>query len=170
MDLITLAFYLFAAMTIGFGAIVVFSRNIMYSAFSLFFAFFGITGLYVLLNADFLAITQIMIYIGGILVLIIFGVILTMRVTGVDVKSGRLGKIQFGIGGAVAIAIMVLLIIVFLSTGWFYDEAVETTATAGLIGNELLTHYILAFEASSMLLLIAIVGAAFIARKKHKTE
>jgi len=170
MDLITVAFYLFAAMTIIFGAIVVLSKNIMYSAFSLFFAFFGVTGLYVLLSADFLAITQIMIYIGGILVLIIFGVILTMKVTGVDVKSGKLGKIQFGIAGALAVAVTVMLIFVFISGDWYTAESIETMATAGNIGNELLTDYLLAFEAASMLLLIAIIGATFIARKKHKTE
>ena len=83
MDLITIAFYFFGALTIVFGAVVVLSKNIMISAFSLLFTFFGIAGLYVLLSADFLAITQIMIYIGGILVLIIFGVMLTINITGV---------------------------------------------------------------------------------------
>lgn len=166
MDLITIAFYFFGALTIVFGAVVVFSKNIMYSAFSLLFTFFGIAGLYVLLSADFLAITQIMIYIGGILVLIIFGVMLTTRITGVDVKSGKMGKIQIGTAGVLTSVIAASLILVFTTSKWYLAESQPVDSTINQIGNELLTNYLLAFEAASMLLLIAIVGAAFIARKK----
>lgn len=166
MDLQTIAFFFLAAMTIVFGAIVVLSKNIMYSAFSLLFTLIGIAGLYVLLSADFLAITQIMVYIGGILVLIIFGVILTMKITGVDVKSGRLGKLQLGLAGVIVTVIAVSLIIVFSSTQWYLAESEAVDSTVKEIGNELLTNYLLAFEAASMLLLIAMIGAAFIARKK----
>ena len=165
MNLITIAFYFFAALTIVFGAIVVTTRNIMHAAFSLLFAFFGVAGLYVLLSADFLAITQIMIYIGGILVLIIFGVMLTTRITGVDIKAGTMGKIQMGMAAILTLVIAAGLIFVFISTKWYLAESKAVDATVNQIGNELLTHYLLAFEAASMLLLIAIVGAAFIARK-----
>ena len=95
MDIITIAFYFFAILIIASGIVVVLSKNVMHSAFALMFTFFSVAGLYVLLNADFLAITQIMIYIGGILVLIIFGVMLTTRITGVDIKTGAIGKIGF---------------------------------------------------------------------------
>ncbi len=167
MDLITIAFYFFAALILGFGGVVVLSKNIMHAAFSLLFTFFGVAGMYVLLNADFLAITQIMIYIGGILVLIIFGVMLTTRITGVDVKSGKIGKFQLG-GAIIFTTLMAFtLVYVFSQTHWYQAEAPALDSTAELIGNELLTHYILAFEIASVLLLIAIVGAAFIARKKH---
>ena len=166
MNLITIAFFFFAALTIVFGAVVVLSRNIMHSAFSLLFTFFGVAGLYVLLSADFLAITQIMIYIGGILVLIIFGVMLTTNITGVDVKSGTLGKFQLGIAGILSVVIAGLLILIFSTTKWYVLESETVNATVNQIGNALLTKYLLAFEAASMLLLIAIVGATFIARKK----
>jgi len=166
MNLITIAFFFFAALTIVLGAVVVFSRNIMYSAFSLLFTFFGVAALYVLLSADFLAITQIMIYIGGILILIIFGVMLTTRITGVDVKSGTSGKFQIGLAGVLSMLIAAALIFVFITTKWYLADSAEVVKTADQIGNELLTNYLLAFEAASMLLLIAIVGAAFIARKK----
>lgn len=167
MDLLTIAFYFMAAMTIVSGAIVVLSKNIMYAAFGLLFTFFGIAGLYVLLSADFLAITQIMVYIGGILVLIIFGVILTMKITGVDVKSGKLGKLQIGLAAVIVTVIAVSLVIVFNSTQWYLADSKEIDSTANEIGIQLLTNYLLAFEAASMLLLIAMVGAAFIARKKE---
>ncbi len=166
MDLVGLAFYFLAALIVISAAIVVFSKNIMYSAFSLMFTFFGVAGLYVLLNADFLAVTQIMVYIGGILVLIIFGVMLTTRITGVDVKSNSLGKIQVGIAGLLSTIIAISLIVVFSSTKWFLSEPKVSGDSTKLIGNELLTNYLLAFEAASVLLLIAIIGAAFIARRK----
>ncbi len=166
MDLITLAFYFFGAFTLVFAAGVVFSKNIMHSAFALLFTLFGIAGLYVLLNADFLAITQIMIYIGGILVLIIFGVMLTINIAGVDIKSGTMGKIQLGIAGVLTLIIAAALFVVFSTTRWYLSESITVESTINQIGEELLTNYLLAFEAASMLLLIAIVGAAFIARKK----
>lgn len=167
MEITTLAFYFFAALTIGFAAVVVLSRNILHAAFSLLFTFFGIAGLYVLMQADFLAITQIMIYIGGILVLIIFGVMLTTHITGVDVKSGKTGKTQLALAATATILLAATMIYVLTTTSWKTAEAPEITSTAESIGTGLLTHYLLAFEAASMLLLIAIVGAAFIARKKH---
>lgn len=166
MDLITIAFYFLAALTIGFSAVVVFSKNIMYSAFALLFTLFGVAGLYVLLNADFLAVTQLMLYIGGILVLIIFGVVLTSRITGIDVKSGTLGKVQVAAAGVLAVVIAVSLIAIAASTNWYLAASEEVNSTVTQIGNELLTRYLLAFEAASMLLLLAIVGAAVIARKK----
>jgi NADH-quinone oxidoreductase subunit J len=167
MDLITIAFYFFAALTLGFGAVVVLSKNIMHAAFSLLFTFFGVAGLYVLLHADFLAITQIMIYIGGILVLIIFGVMLTTRITGVDVKSGKVGIFQLTGAIVLTLSIALLLLFVYTNTQWYQPESIPMESTAELIGTTLLTRYLLAFEAASILLLVAIVGAAFIARKKH---
>jgi len=166
MDLITIAFYFLAVLTIGFAAVVVFSKNIMYSAFALVFTLFGIAGLYVLLSADFMAVTQLMLYIGGILILIIFGVVITSRISGIDVKSGSLGRIQLGGAAVISLLMGVMLISIILSTNWYLAPSEEVNSTVTQIGNELLTKYLLAFEAASILLLLAIVGAAFIARKK----
>ena len=90
MDTFDIVFYVFAVITVVSAFVVVFSRNIMYAAFSLLFTFFGVAGLYVLLSADFLAVTQILIYVGGILVLLLFGVMLTNNVVSVDIKTGTL--------------------------------------------------------------------------------
>ncbi len=167
MDLFTIVFYLMPAITVGSAIIVVLSKNIMYSAFSLLFTFFGVAGLYVLLNADFLAITQIMIYIGGILVLIIFGVMLTTRITGIDIKHGVTGKAQLIIAGLLSLVIFIMLAVIFGTTSWLSgNPASSSQPTINAIGTELLTNYLLAFEAASVLLLVAIVGAALIARRK----
>src|SRR5206468_8761838 len=80
-------FYLFAAITVGSAAVVVLARSLIYSAFALLFTFFGVAGLYVLLGADFLAATQLLIYVGGILVLLLFGVMLTHKLYDLDLRS-----------------------------------------------------------------------------------
>lgn len=166
MNLYDLAFYFFAAVIILSAFVVVRSKNIMYSAFALLFTFFGVAGFYVLLNADFIAITQILIYIGGILVLIIFGVMLTTRVTSIDLKSDTFGKIQTYIIGAAAAIFAITLSITYWQTDWVIKDAPKQDFTIDFIGKVLLTDYLLAFEVASVLLLIAIVGAALIARKK----
>ncbi|MBW7846455.1 MAG: NADH-quinone oxidoreductase subunit J [Bacteroidales bacterium] len=166
MNLVTLAFYFFAVLTLAFAAVVVFSRNILHAAFALLFTFFGVASMYVLLQADFLAISQIMIYIGGILILIIFGVILTTNITGVEVKSDKTGRLQLVSAGIATLLLAATLIGVMTTTQWNTAEVPAVDATAEAIGTGMLTRYLLAFETASMLLLIAIVGAAFIARKK----
>ncbi len=166
MDLVTIIFYIFAAVIVISAAVVVFSKNIMYSAFSLLFTFFGVAAVYVLLNADFLALTQILIYIGGILVLIIFGVMLTTKITGVDIKTGITGKFQVGLTAFLAAVFFIVLAIMYSKVQWNVKSAKPLQDTITPIGHSLLTDYILAFEAASVVLLIAIIGAVMIARRK----
>jgi NADH-quinone oxidoreductase subunit J len=166
MNLVDIVFYFFAVIIVASAAVVVLSKNIMYSAFSLLFTFFGVAGIYVLLNADFIAVTQLMIYIGGILVLIIFGVMLTTKITGLEMKTGITGKAQYAIGGLSTLVLGGTLIYVFNSTSWFKSPSVPTTSTVEAIGASLLTNYLLPFEAASVLLLLAMIGAALIARRK----
>ena len=80
-------FYVFAVVTVGSAAVVVLARSLIYSAFALLFTFFGVAGLYVLLGADFLAATQLLIYVGGILVLLLFGVMLTHKLYDLDLRA-----------------------------------------------------------------------------------
>ena len=161
-----LLFDIFAAIVSGSAAVVVLSKNIMYSAFSLLFTFFGIAGLYVLLFADFVALTQIMVYIGGILVLIIFGVMLTTKITGVDIKTGTTGKVQLITASVVVAIIAVTLIMLFTNVEWVSREFTQPNTTIEGLGYALMTEYLLPFEVASVLLLIALVGAALIARRK----
>jgi NADH:ubiquinone oxidoreductase subunit 6 (subunit J) len=79
MELTTILFYLFSIVTVGAAAVMVFSKNIVHSAFALMFTLIGVAALYVLLYADFLAATQLLVYVGGILILILFGVMLTTQ-------------------------------------------------------------------------------------------
>ncbi len=156
-------FYFFAAVTLASGAIVVFTRNIVYSAFALLFTFFGVAGLYVLLNADFIAVAQLLIYVGGILVLLIFGVMLTHKVVSVEMKTGTLQTLPASILVAMTAG---SLCGVFYVTDWKIVRGLrEPAATAGSLGEMFMTSYVLPFEVASVALLVALLGAAMIARK-----
>jgi len=166
MELFDIVFYIFALITLLSASIVVFSRNIIYSAFGLLFTFFGVAGLYVLLQADFLAVTQILIYVGGILVLMLFGVMLTSKVINVELKTGTLQTWP----ARFLVAILAgSLAGVFYSTwkGVTAPAATLTTTTKGL-GEMLMTTYVLPFEIASVILLVALIGAALIARRDRK--
>lgn len=168
MNLYDIIFYFFALVTVGSAAVVVFSRNIIYSAFSLLFTFFGVAGIYVLLNADFLAVTQLLVYVGGILVLLLFGVMLTSNVMSVELKSGTLHRLP----ATIIVALLAGLIGgIFWTTDWFVSKRageVSVQTTSKDIGEALITTHVLLFEIASVILLVAIVGAAMMARRERE--
>src|SRR5678816_3994868 len=110
MSVSTAVFYLVALLTIFSAGVVAFSRNIIYSAFSLLGAFGGVAGLYVFLGADFVAAVQLLIYVGGILVLILFAVMLTHRITDVEVTNRAAGRIP----ALIIVGVLVYLLIAAL--------------------------------------------------------
>ncbi len=165
MSLYDIIFYLFAAITILSGFIVVTSKNIVYSAFSLLFTFFGVAGIYVLLGADFIAIVQILVYVGGILILLLFGVMLTNKITNVDIRTGTIHVLP----GAVAVGVLMgLLLSAMVWTEWKTQPSETPVTTTVTLGRLLITDYILIFELLGILLLIALIGAASIARREQE--
>src|SRR3989304_9777396 len=93
-----LVFYLIAALTVGSAILVAILPNIIYSAVALLFTFAGVAGLYVLTSADFLAATQILVYVGGILVLIMFAVFLSSRISTVKLSNPGRFRLPAGAG------------------------------------------------------------------------
>jgi NADH-quinone oxidoreductase subunit J len=163
MNYFDIIFYFFAVVTIVSAGIVVFSRNIIYSAFALLFTFFGVAGIYVLLNADFIAVAQLLIYVGGILVLLLFGVMLTNKVVTVDLKAGTLRTFPASILVALTAG---ALCGIFYITDWRVVEHVrDIGTTTNALGELFLTTYVLPFEVASVILLVALIGAAIIARR-----
>ena len=156
-------FWVFASVTVASAAVVVFSRALIYSAFALLFTFFGVAGLYLLLGADFLAATQLLVYVGGILVLLLFGVMLTHKIYDLDLKSGTH---QLAPGLIVAAGLFVILARTALSTEWAAEPR-EPVPTTSAIGRLFLGEYLLPFEAASVLLLVVLVGAAMIVRRRR---
>ena len=96
------AFTLLAALTLGSAGVVAFSKNIIHSALALLGTFLGIAGLYITLSADFLAATQVLVYVGGTLTLILFAVMLTSRIEDMKVSNPQAGiGVAFGLYPAV---------------------------------------------------------------------
>jgi len=156
-----IAFWMIVVLTLGSAAAVVMNQKLIYSAIALLFTFFGVAGLYIFLWADFLAGVQVVVYVGGILVLIIFGIMLTNRITSVNISST---SIQKGLGGLVVLGILIILAYMIQSTPWLMADAVEPNQTTGKIGYLLMMDYLLPFEAASLLLLAALMGAAMLSR------
>jgi NADH-quinone oxidoreductase subunit J len=166
-------FYLFAALTVGSAAVVVLARSLIYSAFALLFTFFGVAGLYVLLGADFLAATQLLIYVGGILVLLLFGVMLTHKLYDLDLKSE---VTQFLPGLIIAVGLLLLLAKPFawpwnsyglmFRADWALGPGRPPSPTTNEIGQLFMGRFLLPFEAASILLLVALIGAAMIVRRR----
>jgi NADH-quinone oxidoreductase subunit J len=155
-------FYVIAAMTLFSAATMVFSKNIIYNAIGLLFTFFGVAGIYVILGADFIAATQLLIYVGGILVLLLFGVMLSQRITGLEMRTGTLQMLPATIVCAGVAAILVRMIWV---TPWSVNAVSAPAPTTKKIGELFMTDYLIPFEIVSVLLLAALVGAAFIGRR-----
>ena len=135
----------------------------MRAAFSLLFTLLGVAGLYAMLGADFLAVAQILIYVGGILIIIIFGVMLTRRIYGVDVFAPAHQLLPSAIGSLLLLFILLMGIWGYKWKAFIFQQPDPTTTQ---IGRLLLTKYLLPFEIASILLLAALLGAAFLTRRE----
>ena len=165
MEISTAVFYLIAIITVGSAVVVAFSRNIIYSAFSLLGTFAGVAGLYVFLGADFVAAVQGLIYVGGILVLILFAVMLTHRITDVEITNRAVGRLP---GLLVVGVFLALLVQTIRETSWVQVKELTHQPTTAKIGNLFLENYLLPFELASLVLLAAMIGAVVLSRKEIK--
>jgi NAD(P)H-quinone oxidoreductase subunit 6 len=158
-----LLFYLIAAVTVVSAAGVAFSPNIVYSAFSLMGTFMGVAGLYVFLAADFVAVIQVLIYVGGILVLTLFAVMLTSRIADVRISNRSVGRLP----SLVIIAFVgVVMGSAALKANWKLAAPGAAQPTTYAIGNGFLNEYLLPFELASVVLLAALIGAVVLSRKE----
>ena len=160
-----IAFWIIAAVTVGAAIGVAAVRNLIHSVALLIVTFAGVAGLYITLSADFIAVVQILIYIGAIAILLIFAIVLTPR-------AGRLNQEGFMLLPALALAALVgaTMIFVALDTSWAISDRDGFEETATAIGDLLLDKYALPFEIASVLLLSAIVGAILLVRPEGAEE
>ena len=161
-------FYALAALVVVGVIGVMTGRHIVHMAIQLLAALLGVAGLYVLLSAEFIAAAQLVIYVGGTLVLIIFGVMLTAR-TGTNVL--RPGKFEAVIAALAGAALLVVLVIAITGTDTaaHYGMTIDGASPAPAemvqpLGDALLGRYLLPFELASLLLLAVMLGAAYLAR------
>ena len=159
-------FYAIAAFTVLCAAGVAFSTSIVYSAFALLGTLFGVAALYVCLAADFVAGAQFLIYIGGVLVLILFAVMLTHRIADVAVSNRSVGRLPalLIVGGTMAVMLRAIL-----RAAWPVVDALPDLPTTHAIGNGFLGPYVLPFELASFVLLAVLVGAIVVSRKELRS-
>jgi len=162
-SLAALAFYLVAALAVGGAAGVAFSRNIVYSALSLMASFLGVAGLYVFLDADFVAGIQVLIYVGGVVVLTLFAVMLTHHIADIEVSNRSVGRVP-------ALAIVAATFAVLLRSlgraDWPAASAGAVRPSTYAVGDALLGRYLLPFEVASIVLLAVLIGAVALSRKE----
>ena len=153
---------------------VVLSKNLMHACIFLLFTLFGVAGLYLTLGADFLAASQLVVYAGGVVILMLFGIMLTGGTENRENRFGiekipGMGSLKTYIYAGISILFigtMVLKIISNYMKNFQQGELPAYVTTVEKIGHVLLTDHILAFEISSILLLGALIGAAMIARPR----
>jgi len=180
MNLVQILFYVMSFIAVASAVVVASTKNLVRSVFMFFITLFALAGLYVLALADFVAITQIVIYVGGILVLILFAFMLSGRET-LDVLQQQ--KKQFISANRVAALLLSALFFIVLvnmivkvdanNLPWIKkalalnNAVLPTSDMTGNIGMNLMTQYLLPFEAISILLMMALIGAAHLSRKEQ---
>ncbi len=164
--MLALLFILFAGLAIGCGLAVVAQRNPLYSAISLIGVFISLACLYVMLAAPFTAAVQVIVYAGAIMVLVVFVIMLL----NVEQEERRRPRLKFLVPTAIALSAVLIAEVAFIlvTVQEFRVNQSATTSDLGLtrsIGAQLFTRYLLPFEITSILLLMAIVGAMTLARR-----
>lgn len=155
-------FILTVIVTLTGASVTAFSRSIIYAAVGLMFALLGVAGLFIFLSADFIAIAQVMIYVGGIVILILFAILLTKGFDGFTISNP-----QMNVPAAFIVSFFLLgsLIFTLFQSPLFYEPA-GYEITTKKIGNLLLSKYVLPFELASVLIVVIIIGAAVMVRKE----
>ncbi len=161
----TISFWCVTLIVITSAAVAAFSRHIVSAAYSLFFTLVGMAGYYILLGADFIAIAQIVIYVGGILVLLMFGVLLTNRSLEQLYEEHAGPYVVAGL--AAAVFFFVVLARIIFSSSWGGREIVEVEPITTGLGEAVVSTYFLPFQIAGFTLLLCLVGAAFMVRRRE---
>lgn len=166
MSLDLILFTVIAGATSLSALAVALTRDIVRSAVWLLFTLIGVSTSYFLLGAEFVGATQLIVYVGGTMVLVVFGVMLTAQKQFLNIRTAGPERI---IGLVLAVALFAVLVHVSLGFGNAHPTpATETLPSAGPIGMAFLSRYLLPFEIISVHLLVVLIGAAYLARAKRR--
>ena len=161
-----LSFLLISIVVIIPAFFAAFSNSVVRAAFSLFFTLFGMAGYYLLLGSDFIAVTQVIIYVGGILVLIMFGVLLTNRSFPSTVTCGLRQTLMLALP---ALALFSILSAAVFSGAWKVKPIIESPQPSiRQLGHALLESYLPALEIAGVTLLLCLIGAAYLVRREER--
>ncbi|MEB3179510.1 MAG: NADH-quinone oxidoreductase subunit J [Nostocaceae cyanobacterium] len=163
------SFGILGVMMIGAALGVVLFSNIVYSAFLLGGVFISLSGMYLLLNADFVAAAQVLIYVGAVNVLILFAIMLVNKRQ--DFRPMRNAWVRPVLTAVVSLGLFALLSTMVLATPWAYSTGVPAgDSSIVVIGEHFFSDFLLPFELASVLLLMAMVGAIILARREYLPE
>lgn len=160
-----LLFFYFGGVVVGTATLVVTLRNPVYSALSLFIMFFHVAGLFVLLNAEFIAAIQVLVYAGAILVLYLFVVML------LNLRREERYHRQYLLGAFLGVVILTELTLILSKSrfqpaiGDYSPAMIQTMGNTEAVGRALFTTYLLPFEVASLILLVAMIGAIVLAKR-----
>ncbi|SFS34286.1 NADH-quinone oxidoreductase subunit J [Marininema halotolerans] len=161
----SIAFFVLSMMAIGGGMMMISATKVVHMVLSLAFSLLSIAGIYVLLHAEFLAVVQVLIYTGAISILMLFGIMLTKHhVTEEDDQSPRRWHpfLSFlGVG-----ALFAIIMGVIYQTPFANNEEVTQSYSLEALGKAVFKQYVIPFELTSILLLVALVGAVILAKKE----
>ena len=160
-----LAFWSLAAMTIGGATMIIFTRNLIHAVIWMVIAMLGIAGLYLTLSADFIAVVQVLIYVGAISVLMLFAIMLTPRAERDNAEGSLLIPAI-----SVAFLLAVAMVYVAIDTDWGAVRDAPISQQARIIGESLINEYVLPFEIGAVLLTAALVGAIALAREDDEDK
>jgi NADH-quinone oxidoreductase subunit J len=160
-------FWVLTVITLGGGIGVVSSRNLFHSALFLILSLFGVAGYFALLSAGFLAVVQLMIYIGAIAILILFAIMFSRRLMGAE---GGQNNRQWWVSLPIAVILFFILLGVVNAVAWPVSEAVPQGDSVLQLGLAFLGSYLIPFMVISVLLSVALIGAVFLAREKTEAE
>jgi NADH-quinone oxidoreductase subunit J len=155
-----------ASITVAAAVLVCVLPNVIHAAVALLFALMGVAGIYLFLSADFLAATQMLVYVGGITMLMLFAVFLSNRIS--DVKLSNPSRFQFP-AAVLSLVLFGVLSLVAVTTPFPVKGGGKYLPTTADIGELLMTRYLLPFEIASVLLLAALIGAAMLSRPARRT-
>ncbi len=156
------AFYVLAAHIIVSALLVVFMKNIVHSVLWLAVCFVSMAGLFLTLNADFLAAVQVMVYAGAVCIMVVFGIMLIRRT---DMGQSNLFNGQTKIAGGVVALVIVLCGALSARTQWLVSSDSVPEKTVENIATLLLSKYVIPFEVAALLLLVALIGAIILAKE-----
>ena len=169
-----IAFYVFAGVTIASAAMVIGSRNPVHSVLFLILAFFNSAGLFVLMGAEFLAMTLVIVYVGAVAVLFLF-VVMMLDINFVKLRQGFLQYLP--IGGLIGLVLIVELLMVVsgwvvspagLKTAAINSQAIDGVSNTLALGRLIYTEYVYLFQASGLILLIAMLGAIVLTLRQRE--
>ena len=161
MTLSDIAFWVLSVVLVGSALAVVLSKNLFHAVLWLALALTGTAGIFLLLNAEFLAAVQLLLYAGGIITIVVFAIVVTERLVGERLSQTNRGVVS---GALVAIALLVIIVNTLMQRELPSTPLPQLSDITRLMGEQVLTTFVLPFELLALLMLVAMLGAIYFAR------